>query len=60
MHYNQILSTNAQQSSCNGVLRGIISYMQNSGPIDAVGEGTQEMPGKDGSIIVARFSFTIH
>lgn len=48
------------QSSCRGVYHGIISYMQNSGPIGAVGEGSEESPGKDGSIVVARFSFTIH
>jgi hypothetical protein len=59
VHDNQILSP-GQRPSCKGVYHGIISYMQNSGPIGAVGEGTQEMPGKDGSIIVARFSFTVH
>lgn len=60
VHDNQTLSTGGQPSSCEGVYHGIISYMQNSGPIGAVGQGTQEMPGKDGSIVVARFSFTIH
>lgn len=59
VHDTHTLSPGGQHTSCKGVYHGIISYMQNSGPIGAVGEGTQEMPGQDGSIIVNRFSFTI-
>jgi hypothetical protein len=45
--------------SCKGTYHGVIGYMQNSGPInqDNSGGGT---PGRDGSVIVGRFSFTIH
>jgi hypothetical protein len=57
---NQIINPNQGHSSCKGVYRGIISYIQNSGPTGAVGEGANGMPGKDGSVIVSRFSFTIH
>lgn len=60
VHDNQLISPNSAPSSCRGVYHGIISYMQNSGPIGAVGEGSAGLPGKDGSVVVNRFSFTIH
>jgi hypothetical protein len=57
---NQIINPNYGHSSCKGVYRGIISYIQNSGPTGAVGEGATGRAGKDGSVIVSRFSFKIH
>ena len=44
--------------TCKGTYHGLIGYMQNSGPIDqeSAGGGT---PGRDGSMIVGRFGFTI-
>ena len=44
--------------TCKGTYYGLIGYMQNSGPIDQESAGGAT-PGRDGSMIVGRFSFTI-
>jgi len=44
---------------CKGTYHGLIGYMPNSGPIDEEASGGG-MPGRDGSVVVGRFSFTIH
>ena len=40
-------------------VRGIIDYMQSSGPTDAESAGSGRAPGQDGSIVVGRFRFTV-
>lgn len=52
IHDKRLLGT------CKGKYRGIIGYTQNSGPIDQNSSGGG-MPGRDGSVIVGRFNFTI-
>ncbi|HEX3764318.1 MAG TPA: hypothetical protein VHW23_36740 [Kofleriaceae bacterium] len=47
-------------ASCRGTVRGVVGYVQNGGPTDAETAGSGGTPGKDGSIIVGRFKFTIH
>jgi hypothetical protein len=44
---------------CRGVYHGTVGYMQNSGPINQDAGGGR-MPGKDGSVIVGRFTFAVH
>ena len=43
--------------SCPGVVSGSIGYMPNTGP--AGFNGPNGVPGRDGSILVGRFSFTM-
>lgn len=43
--------------SCTGVYHGAIGYMQHSDPTNQ--ENVIGVPGRDGSVIVGRFSFTI-
>jgi hypothetical protein len=55
----RMLVQNMVSSTCPGVYRGVISYMPQAGPGGSeLGDGGQ--PGRDGSIIVGRFSFVIH
>ncbi len=44
--------------NCEGTYHGLIGYMQDSGPIDQNNAGGG-IPGRDGSIVVARFTFTV-
>jgi hypothetical protein len=55
----QVIHDKRLLGTCKGTYHGAIGYMQNSGPINqnASGGGT---PGKDGSVIVGRFTFTVH
>lgn len=55
LHSDEYLS----RPPCKGTYHGLIGYMQDSGPVnqDASGGGT---PGRDGSVLVGRFSFTVH
>ena len=55
----QVIHDTRLLGSCKGTYHGVIGYMQNSGPIDQNSSGGG-IPGKDGSIVVGRFSFTIH
>lgn len=54
----RLKQTNDEIPSCKGTYHGIVGYMPDSGPInqDVSGGGT---PGRDGSVIVGRFTFTI-
>ncbi len=47
------------EGPCKGVYHGVIGYMQNSGPIEQEASPAG-IPGHDGSVIVGRFSFSIH
>lgn len=53
LHDNQFLST----APCKGTYHGLIGYMGDSGHTDEEAGGG--IPGKDGSVIVGRFTFTI-
>jgi hypothetical protein len=55
----QVIHDKRLLGSCKGTYHGLIGYMQNSGPIDQNLSGGG-IPGKDGSVVVGRFSFTIH
>lgn len=45
--------------NCKGTYHGLIGYMANSGAIDQETSGGG-IPGWDGSIVVGRFTFTVH
>jgi hypothetical protein len=44
---------------CKGTIRGVVGYMQNSGPTNEETAGSGGTPGQDGSIIVGHFTFTM-
>lgn len=46
-------------SKCKGAVRGVVGYMQNGGPTDTESAGDGGIPGKDGSIVVGHFTFTM-
>lgn len=55
----QLIHDRRLLGTCKGTYHGLIGYMANSGPInqETSGGGT---PGRDGSLVVGRFTFTIH
>jgi hypothetical protein len=47
-------------ATCRGTIRGVVGYMQDSGPTNEETAGDGGDPGQDGSIIVGHFTFTMH
>jgi hypothetical protein len=45
--------------NCKGTIHGEVGYMENGGPTNAESAGSGGTPGRDGSIIVGRFKFTM-
>ncbi len=61
VHAGQQLTERISVSgTCNGTIRGVVGYMQNSGPTNEESAGSGGTPGRDGSIVVGHFRFTIH
>jgi hypothetical protein len=54
----QVIHDDRLIGMCKGTYSGLIGYMQNSGPINQNSSGGGE-PGRDGSLIVGRFRFTV-
>lgn len=59
IHVGQRLTeSDSVGAGCKGVIRGVVGYMQNGGPINQNNSGGGT-PGQDGSIVVGRFSFRL-
>lgn len=54
----QVIHDDRLIGPCKGTYSGLIGYMQNSGPINQNSSGGGE-PGRDGSLIVGRFKFSV-
>jgi hypothetical protein len=60
VHTGQRLTTRISISAaCKGTIHGEVGYMQHSSPTNTESAGSGGTPGKDGSIVVGHFTFTV-